>query len=251
MTGSLAGRTALVTGASSGIGEATAIALAAKGAAVGVCGRRAARLEDLVRRIAAAGGRAVALPADLADEAAATGVVAEAIRQFGRLDILVNAAGVIQAGGVENADTVQWRRVIEVNLLAALYTCKAAIPAMKAQGFGDIINISSTAGVRAVGSFGPYSASKFGLTALTEGLRQEVGASGVRVCVIEPGATATEAAEGMSDPQLKEAMRRRLGTEGAMQAEDIADAILFVTTLPARANVSEILIRPTIDVAPL
>jgi NADP-dependent 3-hydroxy acid dehydrogenase YdfG len=251
MAGPLAGRVALITGASSGIGEAAALALAEAGAAVAVCARRADRLDDLAHRIAAAGGTAVALPGDVADEATATRVVEETVARLGRLDILVNSAGVIQAGGVENADTAEWRRVIEVNLLAALYTCKAAIPAMKAQGAGDIVNISSTAGRRATGAFGPYSTSKFGLTALTEGLRQEVGGYGVRVCIVEPGATTTEVAEGMSDPKLREAMRRHVGQEGAMKAEDVAAAIVFACSLPPRANISEILIRPTLDVAPM
>lgn len=251
MPGPLAGRVALITGASSGIGEAAAVALAEAGAAVAVSARRAERLEDLVRRIEAAGGKAIALPGDVADEAIATRVVEETVSRLGRLDILVNSAGVIQAGGVENADTAEWRRVIDINLMATLYTCKAAIGPMKAQGGGDIVNISSTAGRRAAGIFGPYSTSKFGLTALTEGLRQEVGGYGIRVCIVEPGATTTEVAEGLTDPKLKAAMRQHVSKEGAMKAEDVASAIVFVTTLPPRANVSEILIRPTIDTVPM
>jgi len=219
---------------------------------VAVSAGRAERLQDLVGRIEAAGGQAIALPGDIADEAVATGVVEETVRRFDRLDILVNSAGVTQAGGVENANTAEWRRVIDINLLAILYTCKAAIPPMKAQGGGgDIINISSTAGRRATGTFGAYAASKFGLTALTEGLRQEVGGYGIRVCTVEPGATTTEVAEGISDPKFREAIRQHVTKEGAMKAEDIAAAILFVVTLPSRANVSEILIRPTIDTAPM
>ncbi|CAN7347840.1 SDR family NAD(P)-dependent oxidoreductase [Phenylobacterium sp. LjRoot225] len=251
MAGALAGRVALVTGASSGIGEAAAAALAEAGAVVAVSARRAERLEDLVRRIEAAGGKAIALPGDVSDEAVATRVVEETVARLGKLDILVNSAGVIQAGGVENADTAEWRRVIDINLMATLYTCKAAIGPMRAQGGGDIVNISSTAGRRAAGVFGPYSTSKFGLTALTEGMRQEVGGYGIRVCIVEPGATTTEVAEGMTNPKLKEAMRQHVGKEGAMKAEDVASAIVFVTSLPPRANISEILIRPTIDTAPM
>jgi len=122
---------------------------------------------------------------------------------------------------------------------------------MKAQGAGDIINISSTAGRRAAGAFGAYATSKFGLTGLTESLRQEVGSAGIRVCIIEPGATHTEIAESISDPKAREAIRAHVSKEGAMAASDIADAIMFVVTLPPRANVSQMLIRPTIDVAPM
>jgi NADP-dependent 3-hydroxy acid dehydrogenase YdfG len=247
----LTGKTALVTGASAGIGRATAVALGAVGAKVAVAARRADRLDELVRRIEGDGGEAVALAGDVTDEKTATGAVEAAVERFGRLDILVNAAGVIQAGRVETADTAEWRRVIDINLLAALYTCKAAIPPMKAQGGGDIVNVSSVAGRRAAGSFGPYSTSKFGLTALTEGLRQEVGGDGIRVCLLEPGATTTEVAEAMSDPTAREAMRRHVSRDGAMKPEDVAAAILFVVTLPPRANVSELLIRPTIDSLPL
>jgi NADP-dependent 3-hydroxy acid dehydrogenase YdfG len=171
------------------------------------------------------------------------------VQTLGRLDILVNSAGVIQAGGVANADTEQWRRVIDINLMATLYTCTAAIETMKAQGSGDIINISSVAGRRASGVFGPYSTSKFALNAMTEGMRQELGGHGIRVCIIEPGATTSGVSEGITDPKHREAIRRHVSREGAMKPEDVAAAILFVVSLPPRANVSELLIRPTSDVA--
>lgn len=251
MTASLAGRVALVTGASSGIGEGAALALAEAGATVAVSARRADRLDALVKKIQSAGGKALALPGDVVDEAFARSIVAQTVRHFGRLDILVNSAGIIQAGGVENAKTDEWRRVLEVNLLATLYTCTAAIAPMKEQGSGDIINISSTAGRRAAAPFGPYSTSKFGLTAMTEGMRQEVGKYGIRVCIVEPGATATEVADSISDPNYRKAMQAHVSKEGAMKPEDVAAAIVFVASLPRRANVSELLIRPTIDVAPM
>jgi NADP-dependent 3-hydroxy acid dehydrogenase YdfG len=240
-----------VTGASSGIGEGAALALAEAGVAVAVAARRADRLEALVKRIKAAGGKALALPGDVVEEAVAKRIVAQTVEHFGRLDILVNSAGIIQAGGVENADTEQWRRVIEVNLMATLYTCTAAIGPMRAQGGGDIINISSTAGRRAAAPFGPYSTSKFALTGMTEGLRQEVGKHGIRVCIVEPGATTTEVADSITDPNYRQAMRAHVAKEGAMKPEDVAAAIVFVLSLPRRANVSELLIRPTIDVAPM
>ncbi|HEY5756577.1 MAG TPA: SDR family NAD(P)-dependent oxidoreductase [Steroidobacter sp.] len=251
MAGTLTGRVALVTGASSGIGEGAALALAAAGATVAVAARRADRLESLVQRIQSAGGKALALPGDVVDESVAKGIVEQTIKRFGRLDILVNSAGIIQAGGVENARLDEWRRVLEVNLLATLYTCTAAIGPMRAQGGGDIINISSTAGRRAAAPFGPYSTSKFGLTGMTEGLRQEVGKYGIRVCIIEPGATTTEVADSITDPNYRTAMQAHVSKEGAMKPEDVADAIVFVASLPRRANVSQLLIRPTIDVAPM
>lgn len=251
MAGTLAGRVALVTGASSGIGEGAALALAEAGATVAVAARRADRLESLVKRIESSGGKALALPGDVVDEAVARRIVEQTVKRLGRLDILVNSAGIIQAGGVENANTDEWRRVLEVNLLATLYTCTAAIAPMRAQGGGDIINISSTAGRRAAAPFGPYSTSKFGLTGMTEGLRQEVGKYGIRVCIIEPGATTTEVADSISDPNYRKAMQSHVSKDGAMKPEDVADAIVFVLSLPHRANVSQLLIRPTIDVAPM
>ncbi len=249
MAGSLAGKVALVTGASSGIGQAAALSLAQAGASVALSARRVDRLGALVDRIHGAGGKAIALPGDVAVEAEATRAVTDTLAQFGRIDILVNSAGVIQSGGVESLSLDEWRRVIGINLLGTLYTCKAAIGPMKAQGSGDIINISSTAGRRAAGLFGPYSTSKFGLTGLTESLRQEVGGAGIRVAIVEPGATATEVADGISDPAMRAAMTDHVGKDSAMQPDDIAQAILFITSLPARANVSQILIRPTADKA--
>jgi NADP-dependent 3-hydroxy acid dehydrogenase YdfG len=247
MAGTLAGRIALVTGASSGIGEAAALALAGAGASVAVSARRADRLEALVRRIEAAGGKALALPGDVADEAVATGAVEKTITHFGRIDILVNSAGIIQAGGIENANTEEYRRVIDVNLLATLYTCKAALGPMKAQGRGDIINISSLAGRKAAKLFSAYTASKHGLNAMTDAMRQEVGGFGIRVCIINPGATTTEVFENVSDPEMRKTMHTHVTKDGAMAASDVADAVLFVASLPPRANISELSIRPTID----
>jgi NADP-dependent 3-hydroxy acid dehydrogenase YdfG len=246
----LAGRVALVTGASSGIGAAAAEALAAAGATVALVARRADRLETLASQIADGGGKAIALPGDVTEEQMAQGAVTEALRRFGRLDILVNSAGIIDAGGVENADTARYRRVLDINLMASLYTSRAVIGPMKAQGSGDIINISSIAGRRAAVLFNAYSASKFALTAMTEALRQEVGRHGIRVCIIEPGATTTEVSEGIADPTYRKFIHEHVSKEGAMKAQDVAAAIVFVVSLPPRANVSELLIRPTIDTAP-
>ena len=247
----LAGKIALVTGASSGIGAAAAVALGAAGATVAVVARRADRLDSLVSQIKNAGGNALALPGDVTDEKVAEGVVTQTLGRFGRLDILVNSAGIIDAGGVENAVTEQYRRVLDINLMASLYTSRAVIGPMRAQGGGDIINISSIAGRRAAALFNAYSASKFALTAMTEALRQEVARHGIRVCIIEPGATTTEVSAGVTDPTSRKFIAAHVSKEGAMKPEDVAAAIVFVAALPPRANVSELLIRPTSDAAPV
>lgn len=249
MAGPLVSRVALVTGASSGIGEATAVALGAAGATVVVVARRAERLKRTVERIEAAGGKAIALAGDVSDEKVATDLVAEAVRRFGRLDILVNSAGVIQAGNVENADMAQWRRLLEVNLLATLYTCHAAIGPMRAQGSGNIINIGSLACRTTSPIYNPYATSKFGLNAMTDGLRQEVGPHNIRVCMIAPGPTKTEVAEGITDPAHREAIRAYINQDGALEPHDVAETIAFIVCLPPRVNISEVWIRATTDVA--
>ncbi|MDG2004806.1 MAG: SDR family NAD(P)-dependent oxidoreductase [Novosphingobium sp.] len=251
MTGSLAGKVALITGASSGIGEAAAMALAGLGAEVAISARRGDRLEALAAQIEASGGKALALAGDVTDEAFATSIVEDTASHFGRLDILVNSAGAIQEGYVAGGDLEEWRRTIDVNLMASLYTSRAAMVPMLAQGSGDIVNISSTAGRRATALFGPYSTSKFGLTAMTEGLRQEAGAQGIRVCLLEPGATDTELWTGITNPDLRDSVKQLAQSDRSMTPQDVAAAIAFVVTLPPNVNVSEMLIRPTTDVAPL
>lgn len=249
MAGSLAGRVALVTGASSGIGAATAVALGAAGATVVAVGRRAERLRSTVGAIEAAGGTGIALEGDVARESVASDIVAQAVSRFGRVDILVNAAGVIQAGNVANADTAEWRRVFEVNLLAALYTCHAALGPMRAQGSGDIVNIGSLACRTTSPVYNAYATSKFALNAMTDGLRQEVGPLGIRVCMIAPGPTKTEVAEGISDPGHRDAIRAYTHQPGALEPEDVAAAVVFIVGSPPRVNVSELWIRATADVA--
>lgn len=247
MTASLAGRVALVTGASSGIGEATALALGSAGASVAVSARRADRLDDLARRIEAAGGKALALPGDVVDESFAAATIAKTIAHFGRIDILVNSAGMIQAGGVENVDTDEYRRVFDLNLLATLYTCRAAIAPMKAQGSGDIINISSLAATKSGPAFSAYAASKHALNSMSDGLRQEVGGHGIRVSIVMPGATSTEVFNNISNEKVRDTIRTHVSKAGAMDPRDVADAILLIVNMPRRTNVSVIAIRPTID----
>src|ERR1700712_3118605 len=206
MTQPLAGKVALVTGASSGIGEATAIALAAAGATVAVAARRADRLAGLVERIEAAGGKALALAGDMAIEADASRVVEDTVAKLGRIDILINSAGIMQAGGIEGADLAEYRRVVEINLFGTVYTSRAAIPHMLAQGGGDIVTISSLAGRKGGPQTNAYSASKHAVNAMTDAMRQELGGRNIRVSTLMPGATQTDVANNISDPNWRQAI---------------------------------------------
>ncbi len=251
MTGSLSGKVAFITGGGTGIGEAAAVALSGAGAKVVITGRRKDRLDGVVAAIESAGGTALAIQSDVSVESDAFVAVAQCISAFGGIDILINAAGVNEAGGIASLDLDGWRKVIDINLFGTIYTCKAVVPHLKAAGGGDIINISSTAGRRAAGLFASYATSKHGVNGFTESIRQELGGENIRVCVIEPGATETEIADSISDPKWRAAINAHVTKGGAMKASDIADAIMFILALPRRANVSQILIRPTIDTAPL
>lgn len=243
----LSDKVALVTGASSGIGEGTALALAAAGAVVAVAARRADRLEALVRKIEAAGGAALALPGDMAVEAEAIGVVEETVARLGRLDILINSAGVMQAGGIENADLDEYRQVFDINLFATVYTCRAAVPHMLRQGGGDIVTISSLAGRKGGPLTSAYSASKHAVNAMTDAMRQELGGRNIRVCTLMPGATTTEVGDNISDPDWRAAIQAHVSKEGAVLPAEVGDTIVFILSLPRRVNISEICIRPTID----
>ena len=234
MSGILAGKVALVMGASSGIGEGIALGLAEAGAAVALSARRAERLETMAGQIEAAGGRALVLAGDAVDADFAASAVKQTIDHFGQLDILVNSAGIIQMSWVENADLEEYRRVMDVNVMATLYTCRAAIPHMKARGTGDIINITSQAGRKVAPIFNSYSASKHAANALTEGLRREVGEHGVRVSILMPGATQSEVAENMSDEKTKEFMRHHVSKDGVVLPKDIADTVVLMVSLPRR-----------------
>ncbi len=249
MADRLSGKVAFITGGGTGIGEAAALALAAEGVDVAITGRRKARLDEVVAQIEAAGGTGFAIQCDASVEADAFAAVEAAAAHYGRIDIIVNSAGVNEAGGIQDLSLDLWRKVIDINLWGTIYTCKAAVPHLKAAGGGDIINISSTAGRRAAGLFASYATSKHGITGFTESIRQELGGDNIRVAIVEPGATDTEIASSVSDPKWSEMMQAHVSKDGAMQPTDIAEAIMFILSLPRRANVSQILIRPTIDTA--
>ncbi|MDP4509299.1 SDR family NAD(P)-dependent oxidoreductase [Nonomuraea turcica] len=241
MNNTLAGKVALVTGASSGIGEATALALSAEGARVAVGARRADRLDTLVHKAA---GEMLALELDVTDQESVRAAVAKTVERFGALDILVNNAGVMLAGPIAGADTTEWTRMVETNLLGSMYTVHAALPHLL-EGKGAVVQVSSTSGRIASAASGVYAATKFGITAFSEALRQEVTAQGVRVVVVEPGFVATELADHITDPTMRAAAQQMATSMRTLQPEDIANAVVYAVTQPQHVAVNEILIRPT------
>src|SRR3984893_9628592 len=243
MTIDLSGQVVAVTGASSGIGEATASACARAGAAVTLAARRADRIEALAQRIVQDGGRAVAIPTDVGEEAQARAFVERTHSELGRLDVLVNNAGVMLLGPIANADTEEWRRMIHANLFGVLYCTHAALPVMAEQGSGHIVNVSSVAGRIARAGSGVYNLTKFGVGAFSEPLRPEGAPLGVRVTLTEPGAVATEW-PGHSRPEILEQMAKRFQGVTPLAAEDIANAVLYAIGQPANVSVNEVLVRP-------
>ncbi|MGC4773564.1 SDR family NAD(P)-dependent oxidoreductase [Micromonospora sp. DT44] len=248
MTRSLTNTTALITGASSGIGAATALTLASQGANVAVVARRKDRLDELVARIRATGGTAHAIEADITDQRQAARAVQQTVETFGGLDTLVNNAGVMLLGPAESAPVQEWDRMIAINLQGLLYATHAALPhlltaAAGPQGTADILNVSSLAGRYPVAGSAVYSLTKQGVGAFSEALRQEVGGRHVRVSLIEPGPVSTELFTHIR-PEVLEAGKDQWADATFLHAEDIADTIAFVVTRPPRVVMSELLVRP-------
>ncbi|MGW8889513.1 SDR family oxidoreductase [Streptomyces sp. NPDC055749] len=244
MSGILQGKVALVTGASSGIGEATARALAADGAKVAIAARRTDRLEALRAELEAGGATVLVLPLDVADEQAVHAAVASTVETLGSLDILVNSAGLMLLGPVEGADTTDWTRMMDVNVLGLMYMTHAALPHL-IRSRGAVVQISSIA-ARVVGrGSAAYNASKFAVNGFSEGLRQEVTERGVRVVVIEPGTVETELRDHITHAPSKAAIQERVTKIRQLQSADIAEAVRYAVTAPAHATVNEIFIRPT------
>ena len=241
---------ALVTGASSGIGEATALCLAHAGASVALVARRAERLPALARRIEDDGGRALAIEADITDEKQARGAVEQTARHFGRLDTLVNNAGLMLLGPINGAATDEWRRMIEINVMALLTCTHAALPhLLRAAADGprrvaDIVNVSSVAGRMVRMGSGVYSATKHAVGAFSESLRQEVSARHVRVSLVEPGATDTEL-RSHNRPEIVQALMARLGDIKRLESDEIADAVCYIVTRDRHVAINEMLIRPS------
>ncbi|MBD1891011.1 SDR family oxidoreductase [Coleofasciculus sp. FACHB-SPT9] len=245
MTGKLDGKVAIVTGASAGIGEATAIALAAEGASVVIAARRFDQLNAIADGIAATGGKAFPIQADITDETQVQNLVEKANAQFGRVDILVNNAGIALSGNIGGANTSDWRRMIDLNVLGLMYATHAVLPILKAQGSGHIVNISSVAGRTARVGIGGYNVTKWGVNGFSESLRQEVCKHNIRVTIIEPGMVDTEIDSHITDPIAKQRTEERRKSIIPLQSEDVAAAIVYAVTQPPRVNVNEILIRPT------
>jgi NADP-dependent 3-hydroxy acid dehydrogenase YdfG len=250
MTTPLGGTVALVTGASSGIGAATASELARLGAAVAIAARRKDRLDELAAEIEAAGATALAIEADVTDQAQAQAMVATTVEALGRLDIVVNNAGQMLLGPIEGAPTEEWDRMIDLNLKGLLYVAHAALPHLLAaaaqdpRNVADLVNISSVAGRVARSGSGVYNLTKHGVGAFSESLRQEVTGRHVRVSLVEPGAVATELTDHLR-AEIREQMAGRLTGMERMEAQDIAGAIAYVVTRPRRVAINEVLIRPT------
>jgi NADP-dependent 3-hydroxy acid dehydrogenase YdfG len=240
---------ALVTGASSGIGQAAALQLAANGASVAIVARRRDRLNTLADQITQAGGKALVLAADITDRDQAKGIVEETVRKLGRLDILVNAAGVMLNGPSISSAIEDWERMVALNISGLMYVTKAALPHLleaattSPRKVADLINISSIAGRLANAQVAIYNTTKFGVTAFSESLRQEFTASNVRVSVIEPGAVDTELFD--HQPSARERYATMFAGVEKLHAEDIAEAIEYIVTRPRRVAVNEMVIRPT------
>jgi len=249
MTG-LQGTVALITGASSGIGAATAEALAGLGATVTLAARRTDRIEELAAKIRADGGTALAITADVTDEAAARGCVERTVTEFGRLDTLVNNAGTMLLGPAVGAPLEEWERMVRLNLLGTMYCTHAALPRLldaagsSPRRAADLVNVSSVAGRFPRSGSSGYNATKFGVTGFSEAIRQEVTKRHVRVSVLEPGAVETELVSH-NRPEIQERHQTRFADITKMTATDIADTIAFIVTRPWYMSVNEVVLRPT------
>jgi NADP-dependent 3-hydroxy acid dehydrogenase YdfG len=246
----LDGTVALVTGASSGIGEATALALAEAGAAVALAARRVDRLAALAAKIRDGGGTALVLEADITDEAAAGQIVERTAAELGRLDTLVNNAGVMLLGPAVDAPLAEWQQMVQLNLLGLLYCSHAALPhLLRAAQDGprrvsDLVNISSVAGRAARAGSGVYNATKHGVGAFSEALRQEVTRRYLRVSLVEPGAVETELVDH-NRPEVRALLTQRFTEQERLRSQDIADAVAYIVTRPRHVAVNEMLVRPT------
>jgi NADP-dependent 3-hydroxy acid dehydrogenase YdfG len=236
----LAGKTAVVTGASSGIGEATARLLAKEGCNIVLAARREDRLNALADEL---GEGTLAAPTDVTDPAACAALVARTVERFGSVDILVNNAGLGLYGSIADGDPEDWRKMFDVNVLGVLYVTRAAVRQMLRQGSGEVVFVSSLAGRRVPRADGTvYAATKHAITAVAEGLRLDVHEKGIRVINVEPGLVRTEFPES-SYPSAQEYYAEK--DYAPLEAEDVAAAVLYAVEQPPRVSVNEIMVRPT------
>lgn len=245
-TGLLTDQVALVTGASSGIGEATARALAAEGAAVAIAARRVDRLDVLARGIADVGARVLVVPTDVTKQSEVRTMVERTLSTFGHLDILVNNAGVMLLAPIRKLAVGDWDRMLDVNVRGLLFCVGEALPHMLERRQGYIVNVGSVAGRRPFFGGTVYAATKFAVRAISAGLRSELAPyENIRVVDIEPGVVDTELGQHVTDPDMREGFARAWGNKKKLEADDIARAIVWVVTQPAHVNVNEMLLRPT------
>jgi len=237
------GKVVAITGASSGIGEATALLLAGRGAKVVLGARGANRLAALAAGIADAGGEAVYAPTDVKRRDDVAGLVGLACERFGKLDVLVNNAGIMPVSPLDDLRVEDWDEMIDINIKGVLYGIAAALAVFRKQGFGHFVNTASTAGHKTVPNQAVYSGTKFAVRAISEGLRQEAGDK-LRVTIISPGFVQTNFADGVTNPEVK-AQLAAARDKFAMPPAAIARAIAFAIEQPADIDVNEIVVRPT------
>jgi len=238
------GKVVVITGASSGLGEATARLLSAQGASVVLGARRIDRLKVLADELSRRGGKALAVPTDVVQCDQVKRLVDAAVQTYRRIDVMINNAGLMPQALLERLKIDEWNRMIDVNIKGVLYGIAAALPHMKQQKAGHFINVSSVAGHRVGPGFAVYAATKYAVRALSEGLRQEVKPYNIRTTVISPGAVATELPNTVTDPQAAERIRK-FYAEVAIPAESFARAVAFAMSQPEEVDVNEILFRPT------
>ena len=244
MNNKIEGKVIVITGASSGLGEATSRLLSAQGASVALGARRADRLQALADELTGSGGKALAVTMDVTNRDQVKKLVDTAVQKFGRIDVMINNAGLMQQSPLERLKIDEWDRMIDVNIKGVLYGIAAALPHMKRQKSGHIINVSSVAGHKVTQLRAVYSATKHAVRALSEGLRQEVKPYNIRTTVISPGAVATELPNSITEPEVATKMRSFYDAF-AIPADSFARAVVFAMSQPEDVDVNEILFRPT------
>ena len=244
MNNNIKGKIVVITGASSGLGEATARLLSAEGANVVLGARRVDRLKKLVDELTGAGGKAVAVTTDVTHRDQVKKLVDTAVQKFGRIDVMINNAGLMPQSLLESLKIDEWDRMIDVNIKGVLYGIAAALPHMKQQKAGHIINVSSVAGHKIRSGSVVYAATKFAVRALSEGLRLEVKPYNIRTTVISPGAVATELPNSITDPETADRIHK-FYEETAIPPDSFARAVAFAMSQPEDVDINEILFRPT------